>query len=83
MKVELHFNPNCPSELYEWKIIQHKKTIGYLQIGNWGMAVNWIAFADGYEWPKVNNIQSATKALQEYFDWRWNRGSLNYPVQVM
>lgn len=83
MKVELHFNPNCPSELYEWKIIQHKQTIGYLQIGNWGMAVNWIAFADGYEWPKVNNIQSATKALQEYFDWRWDRGSLNSPVEVV
>jgi hypothetical protein len=47
------------------------------------MAVNWIAFADGYEWPKVNNIQSATKALQEYFDWRWDRGSLNSPVEVV
>lgn len=70
--------PETNSELYCWKIVDQSDNvpIGFIYVGPEGMAVDWIAFADGYVWPKVNNIISAINAVQKYLDKRWENGTL-------
>lgn len=82
MEISLH-HVFVSSELNEWRIQEKENTLGYLYIGTNGMCVDWIAFADGHEWPKVNNIIDATNALQEYFTKRWRNGNLLEPVKIL
>jgi hypothetical protein len=82
MEVTLEYVPVF-SELNEWKIQEKETTLGYLYVGPSGMSIDWVAFADGHEWPKVNNIIDAIRALQEYFDMRWHNGSLVEPVRIV
>ena len=63
-----------------WKIVPRDRAqvlVGILSVGPKGMSVNWNCFADGYEWPKVNNLIDAINAIQDYLDKRWMNGTLN------
>lgn len=76
--------PNNSSELNCWKIIDRGDyvPIGFLYVGTEGMSVDWIAFADGYEWPKVNNLIDAINAIQVYLDERWMYGLLDKKTYI-
>lgn len=85
MEVKLQHCPNQISELEVWSIIDVKTQypIGYIYLGQYGMSVDWVSFADGHNWPKVGNIIDAQNALQKYFDMRWLNDSLHEPVRIM
>jgi hypothetical protein len=70
--------PNNNSELSCYKIVRRDNglPIGFIYVGIAGMSVDWIAFADGYVYPKVDNIIDAVNAIQDYLDKRWSDGSL-------